>query len=36
MKLKDILKDRLNEAPMRRAFPRMKTDAERKAALEPR
>ena len=35
MKLKDILKDRLYEAPMRRAFPRMKTDAERKAALEP-
>ena len=25
----------LTEAPMRRAFPRMKTDAERKAALEP-
>ena len=27
--------DKLNEAPMRQAFPRMKTDAERKAALEP-
>ena len=25
----------LTEAPMKRAFPRMKTDAERKAALEP-
>ncbi len=25
----------LNEAPMVRAFPKMKTDAERKAALEP-
>ena len=31
IKLKNILK----EAPMRRAFPRMKTDAERTAALEP-
>ena len=28
--------DKLNEAPMRQAFPRMKTDAERKAALEPK
>ena len=27
--------DKLNEAPMRQAVPRMKTDAERKAALEP-
>jgi len=26
---------KLNEDPMRQAFPRMKTDAERKAALEP-
>ncbi len=26
----------LTEAPMKRAFPRMKTDAERKAALEPK
>ena len=26
----------LTEAPMTRAFPRMKTDAERKAALEPK
>ena len=25
----------LTEAPMKRAFPRMKTDAERKSALEP-
>ena len=27
---------RLNEAPMVRAFPKIKTDAERKAALEPK
>ena len=30
-----IMNDALLEAPMVRAFPRMKTDAERKAALEP-
>ena len=34
MKLK--LKDLLKEAPMAPAFPKMKTDAERKAALEPK
>ena len=27
--------DKLNEAPMRQAFPKMKADAQRKAALEP-
>jgi predicted phage-related endonuclease len=32
LKMEDSL---LNEAPMVQAFPKMKTDAERKAALEP-
>ena len=30
-----IMNDSLLEAPMVQAFPKMKTDAERKAALEP-
>ena len=31
-----IMNDALLEAPMVRAFPKMKTDAQRKAALEPK